>query len=114
MGKLTPNPKKRGYLLPPGCKDLIDVLNGPQPKPSFRGNLRVNEQIKALELKVITEHGRHLGILQLSAALEMAKSKGLDLVQITQGIKPPICRLIDYGTFLHQLSERRKRKKKRS
>jgi hypothetical protein len=101
MGSLTPNPRKRGYLLPPGCKDLVDVLNGAPAKPPL-GILRINGEIRAREVRVIDEHWEQLGIMPLSNALELAKSKGLNLVEIAPSTKPSICRLID--------SKRRKKK----
>jgi hypothetical protein len=60
MASITPNPKKRSYLLPPGCKDLIDVLKGPPAKPSLATKVRLNGQIRAPELRVIGEDGHSI------------------------------------------------------
>ena len=110
MGSITPGPKKRGYLLPPGCKDLIDVLQGTPPKASPGTTFRANGRIRAREVRVIGERGRQLGIMPLSEALSLARAGGIDLVEIAPHAKPPVCRLVDYGKFRYELSIRRKRK----
>ena len=104
-----PNPKKRGYLLPPGCKDLIDVLNGASPKPFLGTAAKVNGKISAPEVRVIEYRGRQYGIMRLSDALRLAKSKGIDLVEIAPTAKPPVCCLIDYGKFRHQQQKKKKK-----
>jgi translation initiation factor IF-3 len=111
MSGITPNPKKRGYLLPPGCKDLIHVLEGAPAKPSLGDGLRINGKIKAREVRVVDERGRQHGPMSLSDALNLAKSQNVDLIEIAPTAKPPICRLIDYGKFRSDLSKKKKRKK---
>ena len=114
MGSLTPNPKKRGYLLPPGCKDLIDVLHGAKTKLSLSTGphgsrqirVRVNGQIHALEVRVIGERGGQLGIMAVYDALMLAKSRGIDLVEIAPHARPPVCRLVDYGKFRYESSKK--------
>src|SRR5262249_43244176 len=102
--------RKRGYLLPPGCKDLIDVLNGPAPKPSIAPKVRVNGQILAHHVRVIGEQDEQFGIMLLVDALRLAQSKGLDLIEIAPRGEPPVCRLIDYGKFRAKESKGRKKK----
>jgi translation initiation factor IF-3 len=114
MANIQPNPKKRGYLLPTGCKDLIDVLKGKPPK-LFLDFAKVNGKIQAKEVRVIGPDGNQLGIFPLADALRLARSHRLDLVQITSRARPPVCRLIDYGQFRYELSMRaRKRIKKKA
>jgi translation initiation factor IF-3 len=110
MGNITPDPKKRSYLLSPGCKDLIDVLNGPPAKPSLAPKVRINGQIRAPEVRVIGEDGRQLGILRLADALSLAKTGGIDLVEIAPNARPPVCRLADFGEFRYESAKRRKKK----
>ena len=109
MGSITPNPKKRGYLLPPGCKDLIDVLDG-APKAQSLTSVRVNGKIRAREVRVVSEQGEQLGILSLADALNLAQSHGIDLVEIAPSARPPVCRLVDYGRFLYESSKKQKKK----
>jgi hypothetical protein len=109
MDSVTPNPKKRGYELPPGCKDLIHVLQGATSKQSL-STPRVNGMIRARKVRVIGEQGERHGIMSLAEALHLARSHGIDLVEIGPQARPPICRLVDYGRFRYELSKRRKGK----
>ena len=111
MGSPTPNPKKRGYLLPPGCKNLIDVLHGAPPKPSLGIKARVNGKIQAPEVRVIGERGGQIGIMAISDALRLAQYRGVDLVEIAPHAKPPVCCLVDMGKFRYELSKKGKKHK---
>jgi len=120
VSSLTPDPKKRSYLLPPGCKDLGDVLKSAQAKVSAgisakakakSIHVKVNGKISAPEVRVIDEEGGQIGIMRLRDALELAKSKGLDLAEIAPTAKPPVCRLIDHGKFRYEKEKRKKKKK---
>jgi hypothetical protein len=121
MSSATPDPKKRGYLLPPGCKDLIDVLKRkPKEKPPGTGTLAihpistehvfVNGKIRAREVRVCDEAGVDFGIFPLRDALALAESQDLDLVLINAKVKPHLCVLIDYGKYRYQQSKRKRRK----
>jgi translation initiation factor IF-3 len=109
MGSTTPNPKKRSYLLPLGCKDLIDILQGVPPKATL-SSVRVNGKICAPQVRVIGEQGQQLGIMPLADALHLARSAGIYLVEIAPNAKPPICRLVDYGALRYELSKKGKKK----
>jgi len=98
MGSITPNPKKRSYLLPPGCKNLVDVLEGKR-RQCLLSAPRVNGKITAPEVRIIGERGKQLGIMSVTEALSLAQSRSLDLVEIAPKAKPPICRIVDYGKF---------------
>jgi translation initiation factor IF-3 len=111
MGSITPNPKKRSYLLPPGCKDIIDVLQGAPSKPSLGTGYRVNAKILAPEVRVIGERRQQIGIMALSDALRLAQSRGADLVEIAPRAKPPVCCLVDFGMYRHKLAKKAKKTK---
>lgn len=68
--------------------------------------VRVNERIRAREIRVIDEEGQQLGIMPPFEALKMARSQGLDLVEVAPTANPPVCRIINYGKYLYQLSKR--------
>ncbi len=68
--------------------------------------VRVNERIRAREIRVIDEEGKQLGIMPPFEALKMARSQGLDLVEVAPTANPPVCRIINYGKYLYQLSKR--------
>jgi len=111
MDSITPDPKKRSYLLPPGCKNLSDVFKGAASEPSAAPAVRVNNKISAQQVRVVGKRGRQLGIMPLSEALMLAKSGGVDLVEIAPLARPPVCRLVDFGMFRYEQAKRRKRKK---
>jgi translation initiation factor IF-3 len=66
----------------------------------------VNERIRAKEIRVIDEEGAQLGIMAPFDALKLAKGQGLDLVEVAPTANPPVCRVINYGKYLYQLSKR--------
>ena len=68
--------------------------------------VRVNDRIRAREIRVIDEEGGQLGVMQPFEALRMARGKGLDLVEISPTADPPVCKITDYGKFLYQQSKR--------
>jgi translation initiation factor IF-3 len=74
----------------------------------------INNQIRASKVRVIDEDGKNLGIFPLEEALKIAKERNLDLIQITDRVDPPVCKISDYGKFLYQMKkkERGKRKEK--
>lgn len=64
-------------------------------------------------MRVIDEEGKNLGILDLKKALSLAKEKGLDLIQVTEKVTPPVCKLGDYGKYLYQLEKKERKKRKK-
>ena len=66
----------------------------------------MNERIRAREVRVIDEEGGQLGIMPPFEALKMARGQGLDLVEVAPNATPPVCRIINYGKYLYQLSKR--------
>jgi len=72
----------------------------------------VNNFIRAKEVRVISETGEQLGIMNVFAAIELAKSKGLDLIQVTEKVDPPVCRIGNHGKYLY--SQQKKERKIRA
>jgi translation initiation factor IF-3 len=68
--------------------------------------VRINERIRAREIRVINEEGGQLGIMPPYEALKLARGQGLDLVEVAPTANPPVCRIINYGKYLYQLSKR--------
>ncbi|MFQ5865098.1 MAG: translation initiation factor IF-3 [bacterium] len=75
--------------------------------------MRVNDQIKASTVRVIDGDGKQIGIKKIAEALEIAASRGLDLVEVASDTKPPVCKLMDYGKFKYKLSKKEKTTKKK-
>ncbi len=70
--------------------------------------IRINHQIKSPELRVIGPAGENFGVLPLQNALAKAQEFGLDLVEISPNIVPPICKITDFGKY--QYDEKKKHK----
>ncbi len=64
--------------------------------------IRINEQIRANELRVIGESGEQLGILSRQDALKAAEEAGLDLVEISPNADPPVAKIVDWGKYQYQ------------
>jgi translation initiation factor IF-3 len=73
----------------------------------------VNEQIRIPRLRVIDEDGEQLGILDRNEALDIARDRGLDLVEVAPNAHPPVCRIMDYGKFKYEESKKAKRAKQK-
>ncbi len=74
--------------------------------------MRVNERIRARQVRVIDEEGNQLGILSPFDAMREAQERGLDLVEVAPNATPPVCRIMDYGKYRYQQSKRAKESKK--
>ena len=70
--------------------------------------VRINHQIKAPELRVVTEDGENLGVITLEKALAEATTRGLDLIEISPTAVPPVAKIMDYGKY--QYDEKKKSK----
>lgn len=75
--------------------------------------IRINERIRIPEIRLIDENGNHIGVLRTRDALEMARERGLDLVEVQPNAVPPVCRLMDYGKFRYEESRRERESRKR-
>jgi translation initiation factor IF-3 len=69
---------------------------------------RRNGKIRAREVRVIDDQKQQLGVMALAAALQLARDKGLDLIEIAPNATPPVCRIVDYGKFLYEEAKRNK------
>ena len=60
-------------------------------------------------MRLIDENGKNLGVLSLTEALKMSRESGLDLIQFSEKVEPPICKIMNYGKYLY--SEKKQQKK---
>ena len=75
--------------------------------------MRINEEIRAREVRVITADGEQLGIMSGRAAQQLAVERHLDLVEIAPTAKPPVCKIMDYGKFRYEQQKREKEARKK-
>jgi translation initiation factor IF-3 len=62
-------------------------------------NLRCNEQIRVTPVRVINDAGEQLGLMPNFEALRMAREAGLDLVEVAPNVRPPVCRIMNFGKW---------------
>ena len=74
---------------------------------------RINEEIRAKELRVIDDTGTMVGIMSRNEALALAEAKKLDLVEISPNANPPVAKILDYGKYRYDLQKREKEAKKK-
>ncbi|WP_026212116.1 translation initiation factor IF-3 [Longispora albida] len=65
-------------------------------------DVRVNEQIRAREVRLVGPQGEQVGIVPLEQALQLASDVDLDLVEVAPMARPPVCKLMDYGKFKYE------------
>lgn len=75
-------------------------------------NLRINQQIRAKEIRVIDDEGKQVGVMTVSEALRLAQEKSLDLVEVAPAAQPPVCRIIDFGKFMYERTKKEREAKK--
>lgn len=61
--------------------------------------LRINEQIRVREVRLVDEEGGQNGIVSTSEALKLAKERELDLVEVSPNANPPVCKILNYGKY---------------
>jgi translation initiation factor IF-3 len=73
---------------------------------------RINRAIRVPEVRLIDEDGTQLGVVPTAQALEMARQKDLDLVEVAATAMPPVCKLLDYGRFKYEQTKKEREAKK--
>ena len=73
---------------------------------------RINQMIRAPEIRCLLPDGAQAGIMSLRDALKLSEERGLDLVEISPNAEPPVCRIMDYGKFKYEEGQRKKQAKK--
>ena len=74
---------------------------------------RSNNRIISSEVQVISSDGRNLGILNTNEAISIAKNQGLDLIEIAQNAKPPVCKIMDMGKYKYDAQKKANKAKKK-
>src|SRR5215813_1544194 len=74
--------------------------------------IRINERIRAREIRVIGDEGEQIGVMPPFEALKKARERNLDLVEISPNAVPPVCRIMDYGKYLYQQEKKEREAKK--
>lgn len=84
-----------------------------QNPKSREDSTRINDAIRAKEVRLISEDGKQIGIVSIREALEIAEKSDLDLVEISPNAVPPVCKIIDYGKYNYEQQKREKINRKK-
>ncbi|MET0145567.1 MAG: translation initiation factor IF-3 [Ilumatobacteraceae bacterium] len=84
------------------------------PQRDQREQHRINDRIRAREVRLIGPDGDQLGITAVPEALRMARGLELDLVEVAPMANPPVCRIMDYGKFRYEEAQKAKESRRKS
>ena len=73
---------------------------------------RINSEIKAKEVRLINYNGENMGVVSLTEALKIAQEVGLDLIEISPQVTPPVCKVLDYGKYKYEQQKKKNEAKK--
>ncbi len=73
---------------------------------------RVNEGIRVAEVRLIGADGGNVGVVSIRQALQIARDAELDLVEVSPGAEPPVCRVMDFGKFIYERAKKEREAKK--
>ena len=74
---------------------------------------RVNDSIRVARVRIIDEEGNQAGVVSTKDALYKAEQVGLDLVEISPNVDPPVCKILDFGKFRYERQKQKKLNKKK-
>jgi len=103
------------------CAGLLPVAKEAQPRAQASDAIapptqepRYNERIRAREVRLVDADGSQIGIVGIEDALRRAQSRELDLVEVAPQASPPVCRIMDYGKFRYEESQRIKEPRRKT
>jgi translation initiation factor IF-3 len=86
--------------------DQIRALNNERITAISAGDYRINERIRAREVRLIDENNENVGVVPLKEALQRAADHDLDLVEVAPNADPPVCKIMDFGKFLYERAKK--------
>lgn len=78
-----------------------------------KNKVNINEHIRAPEVRTVDENGQQLGVIPTKMALEQARNRGYDLVEVASSAQPPVCKIMDYGKYKYEMSKKAHEAKKK-
>src|SRR3954447_16343060 len=85
---------------------------GPVPNQN-KDEHRINERIRVPQVRLIDEKGEQVGVVDTREALQMARDRGLDLMEVSPNSSPPVCKICDYGKFKYEKKKKEHEAKKK-
>ena len=81
-------------------------------RPPERDLTRINERIRVPEVRLIDENGQQQGVISRDEALDYARQRDLDLVELAPDARPPVCRVLDYSKYKYEQEQKQKAARK--
>ena len=106
-------PTFRVAVLPHPPQETHTIARGrfrPQPRETGK-RLRINDQIRVSPIRVIDEEGEPVGVIDTDEAKRRATDAGLDLVEVSPGAEPPVCKIMDYGKWKYAQQKKEQKAK---
>ena len=82
-------------------------------RPERAPRVNINQRIRAPRVRVIDEEGAQLGVMTPQEGTQLAREKGLDLVEVAPAADPPVCRIIDFGKWQYEQKKKANEAKKK-
>jgi translation initiation factor IF-3 len=74
--------------------------------PAVAAGPRINDKIRIREVRLIDHEGKQVGVVPTEQALQMAQEAGLDLVEVAPTVRPPVCKIMDFGKFKYEQNKK--------
>lgn len=81
--------------------------------PPVKEGPKANEQIEAAEVRLIDAEGGQVGVVGISEAISMAVDSGLDLVEVSPNVSPPVCKILDLGKYKYEAQKKKSEARKK-
>jgi translation initiation factor IF-3 len=81
-------------------------------RPPERDQTRINDRIRVPEVRLVGEDGKQIGVVKTDEALEYARQRDLDLVEVAPEARPPVCRVLDYSKYKYEQAQKVKAARK--
>jgi translation initiation factor IF-3 len=81
-------------------------------RPPERDLTRTNDRIRVPEVRLVGEDGKQIGVVKTEEALEYARERDLDLVEVAPDARPPVCRVLDYSKYKYEQAQKQKAARK--
>jgi translation initiation factor IF-3 len=81
-------------------------------RPPERDLTRINDRIRVPEVRLVGEDGKQIGVIKTDEALEYARQRDLDLVEVAPEARPPVCRVLDYSKYKYEQAQKQKAARK--
>lgn len=76
------------------------------PPTATKDGPRTNDEIRNAQIQLIDQNGANVGVTETSVAVKMAMDAGMDLVEISPNVSPPVCKIMDYGKYKFQAQKK--------